>query len=509
MTCPRCSVAEINADTGQCELCGYVSGGVALDAHPGAETAEAVARRELAHQFRLTSLIGQGVASLVYDAQDTDAGQRVALKVLKRTLDADTEERLQRDIEVAATLDHPHLVPVQRFGMTDSLFWYSTAHTSVRPLRAILRNSEPMPLRVCLRIANQLASALDHLHRRGIVHGNVKPENVLVDADYWVRLADVGMAAALETGPPSRATGHLLRPPAYLAPEDWLDAERSPASDQYALAVLLHECLTHAIPFAAGASDAARSGPPPLSQWRTDLPAHVEYALRRALSARPQDRFPSVLDFVAAMEMGSTAFLKAAPTAKRSSQVILIPGTDQSRRRLMWLALAAFTLFVYASWDFTRPPPPQFSEGWAAIQVQRPAEERRPEEREPPINLDPRERNAGGAAARRSPAARGAGDQRAGAERPQRPAAQREGPAAAQSQAPVEPGLLFVNSTPWGQLYIDGQLIGNTPRANLRLAPGAHQVRILREGYQIWERNIEIAPGQTLRLTGIALTPDQ
>lgn len=81
--------------------------------------------------------------------------------------------------------------------------------------------------------------------------------------------------------------------------------------------------------------------------------------------------------------------------------------------------------------------------------------------------------------------------------------------AAAPAAGPVEPGHLFVSATPWGQLFVDGQLIGNTPRANLALAPGAHTIRVVRDGFAPFERSLQVASGQVIRLTGIVLAPRQ
>lgn len=518
MTCPRCSVAEISPATGQCELCGYVSGGVAVESHQGGDTTTELARRELAHQFRFDVLLGEGARSVVYLARDLDSDHGVVIKVIQRTHDKAADERFQRNIAALAQLNHPNVVPVRRYGITDSLLWYSMDHVRGRPLRSLLRTGEQMPLRTCLRLANQLASALDYIHRRGLVHGNLKPENVLVDADSWIHVCDATVAASLEVGPPSRATGPLLRPPAYLAPEDWFEGERSAFSDQYALAVLLHECLTHAVPFGAGAP---RAEPQPLTQWRQDLPMYTQQALHRALSTRPGDRFSSVLDFVAGLEVHAGMMGNSRPSGRMQSEILLVPGPDPTRRSWRWLLYAAGVAAVVAAavtWQVLAQRRHRWAEGYA---VAPPAESRATaadsapgatdEDAPAAPRVDPPVRGDAGRREPRAPRTDPGTPQATPPRTQPRPSASvAPAPApAAQAALAGEPGLLFVSSTPWGQIFIDGQMMGTTPRANLPLSPGTHVVRLLRDGFEPFERTITIASGETLRLTGIVLTERQ
>src|SRR4029077_4815810 len=108
----------------------------------------------------------------------------------------DVDARFRDAVALAAALDHPHLVPVLRYGETDSLLWYSMEHRKARPLREVLRTGR-LDLRATMRLAPQVATALDYLHRRGALHGRLKPENVLVDTEQWVHVCDALVSHAL------------------------------------------------------------------------------------------------------------------------------------------------------------------------------------------------------------------------------------------------------------------------------------------------------------------------
>ena len=127
MICPRCSVAEISAETHQCVLCGYAPGGVIIDQAPPRDELDEAARRELAPQFQLGALLARNTRSSVYVARETDTERRVALRVLSRRpiKDAGIEDRFQREVASAASLDHPHIIPIHRFGNTPTLMWCS------------------------------------------------------------------------------------------------------------------------------------------------------------------------------------------------------------------------------------------------------------------------------------------------------------------------------------------------------------------------------------------------
>jgi hypothetical protein len=235
------------------------------------------------------------------------------------------------------------------------------------------------------------------------------------------------------------------------------------------------------------------------------------------------DRFPGVLDFVAALETFASSLPDARPSGRSSSAVLMQtdwkPPESPLRRRVVIgaVAVVAVAVLVLAlrpvgarllrgTRDRPQPayvePPPD-----SAVPLVRPADSAptpAPAPKRAPAPLPPgREaRRSQGNAPRPAPVAQA----RTEGARPR--AAQREAaPAAPAAPAPAgaDAGRLFVNASPWGQLYVDGQLMGNTPKANLSLAPGSHAVRVVREGYEPFERTIQVAAGQSVRLTGIVL----
>ncbi len=597
MICPRCSVAEISPVTQACELCGYVPDGpVAVDAAPTsppspaalADATDAIARRDLAHEFHFDVLLGQGSASTVYLARDKSSDQLIVLKVLPRLAGgrADADERFRDALAVATSLDHPHLVPILRYGMTDSLFWYSMVQVRARPLRETLGARGPFDLKSCLRLVTQLAAALDYAHRRGVVHGAVKPENVLLDTEGWAYLSDPMVARALEpprvgpagptpappapplspaqpratppataspratpdatarpratppdarrptppevflprTTPPAGSAGAAPATPSppkrpdHVPPEDFQGGQRSPSGDQYALASLVFECLTGTPP---GETSEA------LHTHRPDLPAHVSRSVTRARSPRPLERFPSVLDFVTALETGSAPLGDPRPSGQATPVVLSVPGWTPPPREVPWRLIlgTAAVLLAGVLW-FAAPRLMRLLQGneWEqlpASSVIQQAPRARDSAATPAVDtvarVEPppsrsrtaaRRQDAGEAQPRpsRDPTAVAPTATDVPAPAAATPAPSPPAPAQAPAPAATEAGRLSVNATPWGELYVDGRLIGNTPKANLPLAPGAHTIRIVRDGFEPYERTILVAPGETVRLTGIQLT---
>jgi len=345
-------------------------------------------------------------------------------------------------------------------------------HVRGRSLREYLNSHGPLDLRSCLRIVTQVASALDHAHRLGIVHGALKPENVLIDAEGWVHVCDLLVRPALEKPAAPRPSGSmaalaaLAQPQAqetarspYAAPEDL----NTPFSDQYALAALVYECLAHTPLPGPERTDVTSASS--LAAKRPDVPHYMAQAISRALSPKPMDRFPGVLDFVAALETYSAPAPDAPPSGQTAGAVLIESDWEPPPRTISKKVIivgAALVVVVVA--------------GGALALALRPG----------PPGLAPF-------------ATMGTDSLSAGAHRTPR--------MTDLDTVPRLPGRLFVNATPWGQLYLDGQLIGNTPRANISLDPGTHTVAVVREGYQSFVRVIRVAPRDTVRITDIVLVP--
>lgn len=271
---------------------------------------EAMAGREIAG-YRLLHALGAGGAGEVYLAQRVDdPATLAAIKVLRPLPGADPAvaaaagARFLREAEAARRLDHPNILPVLAYGREDGLDYMLLPFMPGGALTARVNAfTRGMPLPLVADYLNQIAAALDYAHERGVIHRDVKPANILVDADGRLLLADFGVARVFETPGYSAlstltAEGQMLGTPAYMAPEQ-LDGPRvSHQADIYAMGVTLYQMVTGALPFDADtpialAMKRLQSEPAPPRRDRADLPAAAQAAILRALARRPEDRYPT------------------------------------------------------------------------------------------------------------------------------------------------------------------------------------------------------------------------
>ncbi|HEX7981096.1 MAG TPA: protein kinase [Gemmatimonadaceae bacterium] len=253
--------------------------------------------------------IARGGMATVHLARDLRHGRRVAIKVLREEIAAAIgAERFLEEIRVTASLQHPHILPLFDSGGTDGVLWYAMPFVEGETLRARLAREGPLPVAEALRLSREIADALDHAHARGVVHRDIKPENVLLQHGHAL-VADFGIALALEQAGVDRVTrtGVAIGTPQYMAPEQAAGERALDARvDVYALGAVLHEMLAGESPFAAATRRAAvrrlmYEPPGALATRRPDVAPFVDAALRRALAAQPEDRFPSAAEFAAAL----------------------------------------------------------------------------------------------------------------------------------------------------------------------------------------------------------------
>jgi serine/threonine-protein kinase len=246
----------------------------------------------------------------VYLARDLKHGRPVALKVLRPALAMSMgPDRFRREITTAARLQHPHILSVHDSGETpDGLLWYTMPYVRGESLRDRLKRGR-LPLEEALRITAEAGRALDYAHREGVIHRDVKPENILLTLDGDTLVADFGIARALNGPAESRLTqaGLALGTPAYMAPEQATgDRSVDARTDQYSLAITCFEMLTGRPPFdgSTGAAVIAKrfGAPAPSARaTRTDLSDATDRALQRALALDPAERFGTVAEFLRAL----------------------------------------------------------------------------------------------------------------------------------------------------------------------------------------------------------------
>ena len=275
-------------------------------------------RRDLAGRYTLERELGRGGMADVFLATDLRYQRRVALKVLRAEVaQAIGRERFQREIATAARLQHPHILPLFDSGEAGGLLYYVMPLIEGESLRARLSRETQLPIADAVGIAREVADALAYAHSRGVVHRDVKPENILLESGHAL-LADFGVASAIG-GETRRLTdsGIAVGTPAYMSPEQGA-AERQldGRSDIYSLGCVLYEMLVGEPPFTGPTVQAivARrftGDVPRLSTVRPATPPAVEDAVNRALALVPADRWPTGLAFAAALEG------KSAPSPER------------------------------------------------------------------------------------------------------------------------------------------------------------------------------------------------
>ena len=278
-------------------------------------------------RYRLLELLGRGGMGEVWRAFDTATNRVVAVKVLPANLASDPtfEQRFRREAFAAASLADPHVVPIHNFGEIEGRLYVDMRLIEGSDLQTILRDGPLEPGRA-VGVVEQVASALNAAHRIGLVHRDVKPSNILVAEDDFAYLIDFGIArAAGETG--LTGTGNVIGTWAYLAPERLTSAQTDSRSDIYALACVLHECLTGNQPFPGGSVEQQIAGhlsmpPPKPSLLRRGVPAQMDPVLAKGMAKNPDERYSTTRE----LAKDARAALTVAPTRPDS-----VPPADLER----------------------------------------------------------------------------------------------------------------------------------------------------------------------------------
>ncbi len=276
----------------------------------------------LRDRYTLEHELGRGGMATVYLATDLRHRRRVALKVLDPALSALLgPERFSREIETAAQLQHPHILPVHDSGESAGLLWYTMPYVEGESLRERLRRDGRRPVAEAVRLGWEIAGALDHAHRRGVIHRDIKPENILL-SDGQALVADFGIARTSAPGGETLTqTGLSLGTPAYMSPEQALgDRAIDGRSDQYALGCLMFELISGQPPYTGTTAQAVvarhlTEPVPALSSVRPEVPAGVSAAVARAMAKTPDERFPTAGAFAEALGAG----LEATRAPKRTA----------------------------------------------------------------------------------------------------------------------------------------------------------------------------------------------
>ncbi|MFN2400778.1 MAG: protein kinase [Gemmatimonadaceae bacterium] len=313
----------------------------------------------LADRYRIERELGAGGMATVYLAHDVRHERQVALKVLRPELAAVIgAERFLTEIRTTANLQHPHILPLFDSGAADSFLFYVMPYVEGESLRDRLNREKQLPVADAVRIAREVASALDYAHRHHVIHRDIKPENILVH-DGQALVADFGIAIAVTSAGGNRLTetGMSLGTPHYMSPEQATgEREITARSDVYALGAVLYEMLVGEPPFTGPTAQAIvakviTEEPRRLIPQRKSVPPAVQDAVLTALEKLPADRFDSAADFAKAL--GEAAQTLGRP---RVSKTIALPAAAKAwRREGVWGWVAAGLATIAALWGWLRP----------------------------------------------------------------------------------------------------------------------------------------------------------
>jgi TolB-like protein len=275
-------------------------------------------KQGLPGRYRIEREIGSGGMAHVFLADDVKHGRKVALKVLRPDIgSAVGAERFLREIEIAARLSHPHILPLHDSGDLDGLLYYVMPYVEGESLRDRLRRDGKVPLRDALRIAANVAGALAYAHSRNVVHRDIKPENILLTGGYAL-VADFGIARAVSQAGAGQltATGIAIGTVQYMSPEQAAGDPLDGRTDVYSLGTVLYEMLGGRTPFSGSSARAMMTmlvtePAPPLGPEHL-VPPEVASAVNRSLARDPADRFTADVFAEVLEELTPTV---SAPTA--------------------------------------------------------------------------------------------------------------------------------------------------------------------------------------------------
>jgi hypothetical protein len=493
MICPSCNTGRIDRATGKCAQCQYEPPALDADDVPPGEEIEAQVRKLVGDDYHLEGLIGRGGMSLVYLAREVELNRLVALKVLPYLLSmgSNTPERFHREAKIAASLEHPNIVPVYRVGTTSSFMWYSMKYIKGLSLAQMVDQRGPLEVDMLLELLSQVGSALTYAHRRGIVHRDVKPENVLVDGHGWVWVCDFGVAKAFGSMPLTQ-TGGTLGTPSYMSPEQCYGEQLDGRADQYALAILVYRSLSGALPFQADSvGEMIRKQcmdlPPRLGDVRPDLPPVVTEALLRAMSKQREERFRTVTEFIEALggKVPISAVRESLGAAVQAlpddypTEIMRTPTRLRARRaaKLGVVAAALITAGIALLPQLGRMPP---GNGDAV------------------------------AAPEAGVAAQGAALAPAETTVAEPPTVDRPPPVSERRERPVPPApaRLYVSTVPVvGRLYVNGTEMGHSYAVGLEVPAGRLRIRIEQDGYHTLDTTVIAAPGDSVALIRLVFKP--
>ncbi len=354
-TCPSCQ----NTLPDEAQFCMHC--GKATPTEPGVpprtmhtgEIEVSNLRRALADRYRVERVIGEGGMATVYLAEDLKHRRMVALKVMRPELAATLgADRFLREVEIAAQLTHPHILPMYDSGEANGVLYYVMPFIEGESLAARLARDGELPVEEAVRLAREVAEALAYAHKRGIVHRDVKPANILLNQGHAL-MADFGIARAVGAGGEAMTrTGLAIGTPQYMSPEQATgDRDVDNRTDIYAVGAVLYEMLTGEPPFTGRTPQAviARTlteRPRPLSASRDGLPKGLEAVVMQALARSAADRYPTAEVLVTSLQA-----IAGKATGTPDASPLAAPARATDGRR--WIVLGALAMVALTAVSFS------------------------------------------------------------------------------------------------------------------------------------------------------------
>ncbi len=344
--CPRCGTPVVPGAR-FCANCGAdvssIAGSVAVSTvslPPATAPRDALLemlREATLGEYEVMAELGRGGMATVYLAHDIALDRKVAIKVISPSLLAGEGmvERFKREARTAASLSHPHIIPIYAVKETDRILYFVMKFVEGRPIDSIIREIGPLPIPMVQAILHQAGGALAYAHRRGVVHRDVKPANIMVDEEGWAVVTDFGIAK-ISAAHALTMTGVAVGTPAYMSPEQCAAHPVTGASDQYSLAVVVYEMLTGRAPFAAESIMALmfahfNEPAPPIQDARPDCPPLLEAAVMRMLEKAPDQRWPNIEAAIVAA--GGAALAQDENTRRSMTELARAGGTTEVLQR--------------------------------------------------------------------------------------------------------------------------------------------------------------------------------
>ncbi len=325
--------------------------------------------------YNIVAFLGQGSLASVYKARDKRTGRNVALKVLPAVYSEDPQfaQRFARHVELGLSLNHPNIATLLDYGVESGSHYLVSELVGGGSLAG--RVGKPQAPETVFPIVRALAAALDFAHDRGVIHDDVKPRNVLFRDDGSVVLTDFGMFTIVEAEWGVTRSGATVGSPSYMSPEQAMGKPTGNASDQYGLAVVAYELLTGHVPYSAETSMAVvlahmQADQPRPRSLNPALSFAGELALLKALSRSPDDRFPSAMAFVEALEGSGLHALPVEPTQEGFDDAPVpdthVPPPAVTAPFITSSAVDPWDSVPQQSFDFTKVSEARQAAAWAA-----------------------------------------------------------------------------------------------------------------------------------------------